>query len=72
MIRRGTGSSPFKVKVVRLYHCAEVTQLCPESELAEVLRTMGEVLSVEETEEFIAQADLDGDGNCSNLNFIST
>ena len=43
-----------------------------ESELSEVLRTLGEVLSEEETEEFIAQADLDGDGNCSNLNYISS
>ena len=31
---------------------------------------MGDVLSEEETEEFIAQADLDGDGICSNLNNI--
>ena len=38
-----------------------------ESELSEVLRTLGDVLSEEETEEFIAQADLDGDGNYSNL-----
>ena len=45
--------------------------LYSESELSEVLRTLGEVLSEEETEEFIDQADLDGDGNCSHLTQIS-
>ena len=45
--------------------------LYSESELSEVLRTLGEVLSEEETEEFIDQADLDGDGNCSHLTVMS-
>ena len=39
-------------------------------ELSEVLRTLGDVLSEEETDEFIAQADLDGDGKSFNLNNV--
>ena len=51
-----------------------ITLLVSESEnileLSEVLRTLGDVLSEEETDEFIAQADLDGDGKSFNLNNV--
>ena len=65
LTRRETGSSPFKVKLTVWWD--EGRQYSPESELSEVLRTMGDVLSEEETEEFIAEADMDGDGTCSDL-----
>ena len=32
-------------------------------DLSEVMRNLGDVLSLEETEELIAEADIDGDGN---------
>ena len=64
--RRETASSPFNVKIY-LEEMLRGNPAKSESELSEVLRTLGDVLSEEETEEFIAQADLDGDGNYSNL-----
>ena len=32
-------------------------------DLSEVMRNLGDVLSLEETEELIAEADIDGDGD---------
>jgi len=41
------------------------------AELAEVMQTIGEVLSPQETEELTAQADIDGDGNVNYEEFVA-
>ena len=41
------------------------------AELATVMLSIGEVLSVEETEEMIAEADIDGDGNVNYEEFVA-
>ena len=40
------------------------------AELAHVMQSVGEVLSVEETEELIAEADIDGDGTVNYEEFV--
>jgi len=40
------------------------------ADLAEVMQTMGDVLSIEETEEFVHEADIDGDGNVNYEEFV--
>merc|ERR1711915_48616 len=39
-------------------------------DLMEIMQTIGDVLSLEETEEMIAQADFDGDGNVNYEEFV--
>ncbi len=41
------------------------------AELAAVMTNIGEVLSEEETEELIAEADIDGDGNVNYEEFVA-
>ena len=41
------------------------------AELASVMTNIGEVLSEEETEELIAEADIDGDGNVNYEEFVA-
>ena len=41
------------------------------TELSDVMRNMGDVLSLEETEELIAEADIDGDGNVNYEEFVA-
>eukprot|EP00090_Calanus_glacialis_P000467 TRINITY_DN10279_c0_g1_i1.p1 TRINITY_DN10279_c0_g1~~TRINITY_DN10279_c0_g1_i1.p1 ORF type:complete len:189 (+),score=76.57 TRINITY_DN10279_c0_g1_i1:51-569(+) len=40
-------------------------------ELMEVMQTIGDILSLEETEEMIAEADIDGDGNVNYEEFVA-
>ena len=41
------------------------------AELAAVLQNIGDVLSEEETEELVAEADMDGDGNINYEEFVA-
>ena len=41
------------------------------AELAGVLQNIGDVLSEEETDELIAEADIDGDGNVNYEEFVA-
>ena len=41
------------------------------AELAAVMTNIGEVLSQEETEELVAEADIDGDGNVNYEEFVA-
>ena len=41
------------------------------AELAAVMTNIGEVLSEEETDELIAEADIDGDGNVNYEEFVA-
>ena len=41
------------------------------AELAAVMMNIGEVLSQEETEELVAEADIDGDGNVNYEEFVA-
>ena len=45
-----------------VHHCV--------AELAHVMQSVGDVLSVEETEELIAEADIDGDGTVNYEEFV--